>query len=180
MRNTLLLDPVKLLTYFVWSAISITRKNRVKKLVKNWASSNMMKSPRAHIYLKSILTDCKLAVLMRKHYGALWRWNVNLPAGVILPSHCRIVACHQGCCPAHSPTGSGSDMTRDPPKAGTFLQNRKIPRIRVHSPLGHSRSTDAPPPSSRGVLPLLNCCVYADVAVWKHHTLASLFISHLP
>lgn len=57
--------------------------------------------------------------------GAPSRWNVNLPAQVVLPSHCQIVACHQGCCPAHSPTGSGSDMTRDPPKAGTFLQNRK-------------------------------------------------------
>lgn len=68
---------------------------------------------------------------MRKGYGAPWRWNGDLPAEVILPSHYQIVACHQGCCPAHSPTGSGSDVTRDPPKAGTFLQHTKTPRIRL-------------------------------------------------
>lgn len=50
-----------------------------------------------------------------------------LPAGVILPSHYQRVACHPGCCPAHSPTGSGSDMTRDPQKAGTYLQHIKKP-----------------------------------------------------
>lgn len=79
----------------------------------------------AHISLKSNLIDCKSATLLRKDYGALWGWNVYLPAEVILPSHYQIVACRPGCCPAHSPTVLGSEMTRDPQKAGMFLQLQK-------------------------------------------------------
>lgn len=60
--------------------------------------------------------------------GALWSFTADGDgrSSSSSPSRCRRAACHPGCCPARSPTGSGSGMTRAPQTGGRCLQTNNI------------------------------------------------------